>query len=323
MTGRSGKSISKSTGKSSGKLAAKLAGKLRGKAAAKPPKPAAKPQKRSAARQVNRPAVSPAVKATGKVTGNTSGNPTGTGAATVGAPRLMKQRLKTARGRTVSQQRWLERQLNDPFVAAAKAQGYRSRAAFKLAQIDDKARLLRPGMIILDLGAAPGGWSQIAAERVKAGLPGKGGHVVAVDLTPVEPMPGVTVMIQDFMEPDAEAKIEAELRAAGAASGNGKVHGVFSDMAASSTGHKLTDHLRIMDLCEAALYFAERVVAPGGFFLCKVLQGGSEGELLVRMKRSFRSVKHIKPAASRADSSELYVLATGFRGMPDAPVDDV
>ncbi len=246
-----------------------------------------------------------------KVAGKSASPRTGTM-----APRAMKQRLKTATGRTVSQQRWLERQLNDPYVAAAKSQGYRSRAAFKLAQIDDKARLLRPGMRILDLGAAPGGWSQVAAERVRAvgqeaasdgGGSSKVGRVVAVDLTPVEQIPGVTIMVLDFLSEGAEAKIEDII--------GGRVDGVLSDMAAPATGHKMTDHLRIMDLCEAALLFSARVLNPGGFFLCKVLQGGSEGELLTLMKRDFRTVKHVKPGASRADSSELYVLATGFRGL--------
>jgi 23S rRNA (uridine2552-2'-O)-methyltransferase len=267
--------------------------------------------------------------------GTKSGPPAKTGnkgikTATVTTGRAMKQRLKTARGRTVSQQRWLERQLNDPYVKAAKSQGYRSRAAFKLAQMDDKAKLLKPGMKVLDLGAAPGGWSQVAAERVRAQGQGStepgaetgaepqaatarntgrgAGHVVAVDLTPVEPIAGVTILELDFMSANAEAIIEAAV--------GGLVDGVMSDMAAPSTGHKMTDHLRIIDLCEAAMLFAVRILKPGGFFICKVLQGGSEGELLVLMKRNFRSVKHIKPGASRADSSELYVLATGFRGGP-------
>ena len=218
--------------------------------------------------------------------------------------RVLAKRLKTARGRTVSSQRWLERQLNDPYVSAAKAEGYRSRAAFKLAEMDQKHHLLKPGMRVLDLGAAPGGWSQVAARQVRSGEPG-GGRVLAVDINPMDALPGVEFIQLDFLAEGAEEAIEAAL--------GGKADAVLSDMAAPATGHKLTDHLRIMALCEAALAFALTVLEEGGFFLCKVLQGGTEGEMLATMKRYFRSVRHVKPPASRADSAELYVLASGFR----------
>lgn len=212
--------------------------------------------------------------------------------------------MRTAKGRTVSSSRWLERQLNDPYVQAAKRAGYRSRAAFKLAEIDDKYGLLAPGRQVLDLGAAPGGWSQVAAERTRDAAAAD--RVLAVDLEAMEPLPGVTALQLDFMDDAAPDRIRAQLA-------DGRVDVVLSDMAAPATGHKRTDHLRIMGLCEAALDLAEDVLAPGGAFLAKVLQGGTEDQLLVRMKRSFATVRHVKPKASRADSSELYVLATGFR----------
>jgi 23S rRNA (uridine2552-2'-O)-methyltransferase len=218
--------------------------------------------------------------------------------------RPLATRLRSARGRTVSSKRWLERQLNDPYVAAARASGYRSRAAYKLAEIDAKHKLLKPGMRVLDLGAAPGGWSQVAAAKVKAGEAG-GGQVLAVDIHAMEPLPGVMLLQLDFLAQESEEEIEAAL--------GGKADAVLSDMAAPATGHKATDHLRVIALCEAALAFAVTILAEGGSFLCKVLQGGTEGELLATMKRHFRTVRHVKPPASRSDSSELYVLATGFR----------
>ncbi|MGI9385171.1 MAG: RlmE family RNA methyltransferase [Methyloligellaceae bacterium] len=218
--------------------------------------------------------------------------------------RSLKTKVRTAKGRTVSSARWLERQLNDPYVQAAKRAGYRSRAAFKLLEIDDKYGLLGPGLQVLDLGAAPGGWSQVAAERTGAAT-GKG-RVLAIDLEALEPLPGVTSLQLDFMDENAPDRIQALLP-------DGHVHVVLSDMAAPATGHKRTDHLRIMGLCEAALDLAEDVLAPGGAFLAKVLQGGTEDRLLTRMKQRFATVRHVKPKASRADSSELYVLATGFR----------
>jgi 23S rRNA (uridine2552-2'-O)-methyltransferase len=214
-------------------------------------------------------------------------------------------RLKDARRYTPSSQRWLQRQLNDPYVAAAKRKGFRSRAAYKLAEIDDKHRLLKPGMRVVDLGAAPGGWSQIAAERVAA-VSGQG-QLVAVDVTAMDPLPGVTFVQLDFTSAGAEDTLKALLRA-------GAADVVLSDMAAPTTGHTRTDHLRIMGLAEAAAHFACEVLSPGGAFLAKVLQGGSEGELLDLLKRSFKTVRHVKPPASRADSAELYVLATGIRG---------
>ncbi len=221
-----------------------------------------------------------------------------------GAGRL-KVRLKTAKGRTASSQRWLERQLNDPYVAAAKREGYRSRAAYKLIEIDDKRRLLKPGGRVVDLGAAPGGWSQVAAERVRA-LEGRG-QVLAIDPIAMEPIPGVVFLEQDFTEPTAPARLQALLR-------GGQADLVLSDMAAQGTGHSRTDHLRILGLAEAAAEFALEVLAPDGAFLCKMFQGGSERVLLDRLKRAFAGVRHIKPSASRAESAELYLLATAFRG---------
>jgi 23S rRNA (uridine2552-2'-O)-methyltransferase len=201
----------------------------------------------------------------------------------------------------------LRRQLNDPYVAAARDQGYRSRAAFKLAEIDKRYHLLKRGMRVLDLGAAPGGWSQVAARKVGAETPG-GGMVLAVDVNEMGALPGVTLLLQDFLEEGAEDRIRSLL--------GGPADAVLSDMAAPATGHAKTDHLRIMGLAEAAAAFAVEVLSPGGAFLCKVLQGGTEKGLLDLLKRSFASVRHVKPPASRADSAELYVLATGFRGAP-------
>jgi len=217
----------------------------------------------------------------------------------------LKVRLKTAKQRTASSQRWLERQLNDPYVAAARREGYRSRAAYKLIEIDNKHHLLRPGLRVVDLGAAPGGWSQVASERVHAGE-GRG-QVVAIDLLPLAPIPGVIALEADFTQAAAPDRLKALLRDGGA-------DVVLSDMAAQGTGHSRTDHLRIMGLAEAAAEFALEVLAPGGAFLCKVFQGGSERVLLDRLKRGFASVRHIKPPASRAESAELYVAALKFRG---------
>ncbi|WP_189989460.1 RlmE family RNA methyltransferase [Thalassobaculum fulvum] len=223
-----------------------------------------------------------------------------------GGSRQATVRVKTARGRTASSQRWLERQLNDPYVAESKRLGYRSRAAFKLLQLDDKYHFLKPGARVVDLGAAPGGWTQIAVTRV--GAPDKG-QVVGLDYLPVEPIAGATLIEADFMAEDAPARLKAAL--------GGPVDVVLSDMAAPTTGHSKTDHLRIVGLCEAALEFAIEVLAPGGAFVAKVFQGGTEGELLARMKRAFRTVRHAKPPASRAESAETYVVATGFRGEPE------
>ncbi|MBL8567346.1 MAG: RlmE family RNA methyltransferase [Hyphomicrobiaceae bacterium] len=226
-----------------------------------------------------------------------------------GGQRQLHVKVKTARKRSVSSARWLERQLNDPYVAASKRDGMRSRAAYKLTEIDDKYRLLKPGMRVIDLGAAPGGWSQIAAERVRSaggGGPAEG-QVVAIDYLDFDPIPGVTALKLDFTADDAEDQLKALLRDGGA-------DVVLSDMAAPTVGHTRTDHLRIMGLAEAAAHFAVDVLSPGGTFLCKVFQGGAERELLDLLKRSFAIVRHIKPPASRADSAELYVLATGFKG---------
>jgi 23S rRNA (uridine2552-2'-O)-methyltransferase len=216
---------------------------------------------------------------------------------------MRKARLRT-KGRSVSSKRWLERQLNDPYVARAKAEGLRSRAAFKLAEIDDRHHLLKPGRSVIDLGAAPGGWSQVAAQRV--GAAERRGRVAAIDLLPMEPLAGVAFAQLDFLDPAAPARLREMLA--------GPADVVLSDMAANATGHRRTDHLKIMALAEAAADFARAVLKPGGAFLAKVLQGGTEATLLADLKRDFATVRHVKPAASRTDSAELYVLATGFRG---------
>jgi 23S rRNA (uridine2552-2'-O)-methyltransferase len=216
--------------------------------------------------------------------------------------RDLKVRVRSG-GRTQASRRWLERQLNDPYVARARREGLRSRAAFKLMEIDDKAKLLKPGAKVVDLGAAPGGWSQVAAKRVRAA---SGGRVVAIDLLAMDPLPGVDFLQLDFLDPDAPERLKALL--------GGPADVVLTDMAANATGHRATDHLKIMGLAEAAAEFAREVLKPGGAFLAKVLQGGTEVELLASLKRDFAGVKHVKPAASRSDSAELYVLATGFRG---------
>jgi 23S rRNA (uridine2552-2'-O)-methyltransferase len=217
--------------------------------------------------------------------------------------RDLKVRLRTGKGRTLAQRLWLERQLNDPYVARAKREGYRSRAAYKLIEMDDKHRFLKAGGRVVDLGAAPGGWSQIAAKRV--GAEDGRGRVVAIDLLEMQPLAGVDVLCLDFLDPDAPDRLKEML--------GGPADVVLSDMAANATGHRKTDHLKIMGLAEAAAMFAREVLQPGGTFLCKVLQGGTEGALLADLKRDFATVRHVKPAASRADSAELYVLATGFR----------
>jgi 23S rRNA (uridine2552-2'-O)-methyltransferase len=217
--------------------------------------------------------------------------------------RDLKTRVKTGKGRTLSSKLWLERQLNDPYVAQAKRDGYRSRAAYKLIEIDSKYHLFRPGMRVADLGAAPGGWSQIAAKRVRAGE--GSGRVAAIDLLEMPAIPGVDFVQLDFLDNAAPDKLKTML--------GGPADVVLSDMAANATGHRKTDHLRIMALAETAADFAREVLAPGGAFLCKVLQGGTETALLAQLKRDFASVKHVKPAASRADSAELYLLATGYR----------
>ncbi len=216
--------------------------------------------------------------------------------------RALKVRVKSGKSRKLSSKLWLERQLNDPYVARAKREGLRSRAAYKLIEIDDKAHVLKKGARVIDLGAAPGGWSQVAAKRV--GAPGQG-RVVAIDVLAMEPVAGVDFAQLDFLDASAPQKLKAML--------GGPADVVLSDMAANATGHRKTDHLKIVALVEAAADFAREALCPGGAFLAKVLQGGAENALLGALKRDFASVKHVKPAASRSDSSELYLLATGFR----------
>lgn len=241
---------------------------------------------------------------------NTKGKNTGSsGTIGVDGKRSLTVKVKSAKGRKISSTLWLQRQLNDPYVQRAKEEGLRARAAFKLTEMDDQFKLIRPGMVIVDLGAAPGGWSQVAARRVKSddGPVEKRGQVVAIDISAMEPIPGVEIIHMDFMEDEAPDELKKALK------GNA-ADIVMSDMAAPSTGHRQTDHLRIIGLAEAALEFAIEVLKPGGTFLAKVLQGGTEHELLNLMKKHFDKTRHVKPAASRADSSELYVMATGFKG---------
>lgn len=222
--------------------------------------------------------------------------------------RDLKVKVKSARGRKLSSTRWLERQLNDPYVKRAKAEGYRGRAAFKILELDDKYHFLSPGGRVVDLGCAPGGWCQVAVARVNALGARKGrpvGRVLGVDLQEVEPVAGAEIHQLDFMEDGADDKVKAWL--------GGAADVVMSDMAASSSGHKQTDHLRIVALCEAAAEFAFDVLEEGGTFVAKVLAGGAEGDLQKRLKQHFTKVANVKPPASRADSSEKFVVATGFR----------
>jgi 23S rRNA (uridine2552-2'-O)-methyltransferase len=221
-----------------------------------------------------------------------------------GSGRAAGVRVHTAKRRTAASTQWLQRQLNDPYVAEAKKRGYRSRAAFKLMQLDDRFRLLKRGARIVDLGCAPGGWTQIAVERTKP-APGKGA-VVGIDVLATDAIPGATVITLDFLDPSAPAVLKEAL--------GGTAEIVLSDMAAPTTGHAPTDHLRIVGLAETAYDFAREVLAPGGTFVAKVFQGGAEGTLLAALKRDFAVVRHAKPPASRTDSAEMYVVATGFRG---------
>ncbi|MBY6081239.1 MULTISPECIES: RlmE family RNA methyltransferase [Ruegeria] len=223
--------------------------------------------------------------------------------------RDLKVKVKTARGRKLSSTRWLERQLNDPYVKRAQAEGYRGRAAYKILELDDKFRFLVPGARVVDLGCAPGGWCQVAVKRVNALGEKSGkriGTVLGVDLQEVEPVAGAETHVLDFMEDDADEKVKQWL--------GGKADVVMSDMAAASSGHKQTDHLRIMALCETAAYFAFDVLEVGGTFVAKVLAGGAEGDLQKLLKQKFEKVANVKPPASRSDSSEKFVVATGFRG---------
>lgn len=214
--------------------------------------------------------------------------------------RTSAKRVKPAKSHKSSSKRWLERQLNDPYVAAAKRAGYRSRAAYKLAELDDRFHFLKRGQRVLDLGAAPGGWTQIAVART-----GKGG-VVGIDLLAIDPIPGATLLRGDFLADDAQHKL---LEALG-----GPPDVILSDMAAPAIGHASTDHLRIVALVETAFEFASNVLVTGGTFVAKVFQGGAERKLLERMKRDFSSVKHAKPPASRSESAEVYVVAQGYHG---------
>lgn len=223
--------------------------------------------------------------------------------------RELRVKVKTARGRKLSSTIWLERQLNDPYVKRAQVEGYRGRAAFKILELDDKYRFLVPGARIVDLGCAPGGWCQVAVRRINALGERQGkkvGTILGVDLQEVESIPGAEIHVLDFMEDGADDKVKTWL--------DGQADVVMSDMAAASSGHKQTDHLRIIALCEAAAYFAFDVLAPGGTFIAKVLAGGAEGDLQALLKKKFTKVSNIKPPASRSNSSEKFVVATGFRG---------
>jgi 23S rRNA (uridine2552-2'-O)-methyltransferase len=222
---------------------------------------------------------------------------------TVPPSRGLSVRVKTAKARSPGSARWLARHLNDPYVTAARQQGWRSRAAFKLLELDDKFHLIKKGDRVLDLGAAPGGWTQVAVKR--------GASVLALDLLPIDPIHGATVLQGDFTDPDMPSRLTAEL--------GGQVGLVLSDMAPNTTGHASTDHIRIVALAEMALDFAIQVLSPGGAFVAKVFQGGSEKQILDVLKVNFAGVRHAKPPASRKESSELYVVATGFRGRLDGP----
>jgi 23S rRNA (uridine2552-2'-O)-methyltransferase len=237
---------------------------------------------------------------------SSSGKPGGRGgkAGTGPGGRDLSVRVKTAKGRKTSSTRWLQRQLNDPYVVDARRRGYRSRSAFKLLELDERFSILKPGMRVLDLGAAPGGWTQVAIAAVNE--KGARGKVVALDRTAIDPIDDAILLVGDVDEDVAIESVRAAL--------GGLADVVLSDMAPASTGHPATDHLRIIALCESALAVAESLLAPGGSFVAKVLQGGTEGDLLVRMKTVFASVRHAKPPASRSDSAEMYVVATGFRG---------
>ena len=241
-------------------------------------------------------------------------SPTGKGGGTSGrGQRDLTVKVKTARGRTMSSTLWLQRQLNDPYVARARAEGYRGRAAYKIMELDDKFGFLVPGARVVDLGCAPGGWCQVAVPRVnalgeRAGKPV--GRVLGIDLQEVDPIPGADIHQLDFLDDDADATVKEWL--------GGEADVVMSDMAASASGHKQTDHLRIIALCEAAAQFAFDVLSPGGTFVAKVLAGGAEGGLQKELKQRFAKVENVKPPSSRADSSEKFVVATGFRGRSEA-----
>jgi 23S rRNA (uridine2552-2'-O)-methyltransferase len=247
---------------------------------------------------------------------STGGGPGGSRQDPRSVSRGPKVRVKTARRRKTSSTRWLQRQLNDPYVAAAKREGYRSRAAYKLLELDERFSFLKNARRVVDLGAAPGGWTQVVRK-----ICGANTRVVGIDLLEVEPIEGAEFIKLDFMADNAEHELIALL--------DGPADVVLSDMAAASTGHQQTDHMRTMALCEAAYDFAVKVLAPGGSFVAKVLRGGTEDSLLVRMKKQFQVTKHVKPPASRADSTESYIVALGFKGagegkieLPDSAADD-
>jgi len=240
----------------------------------------------------------------------------GTGKGSGRGRRPLRVRVKTAKGRKLSSTRWLERQLNDPYVARARSEGRRSRAAFKLVEIDDRFRLLKPGARVVDLGAAPGGWTQVAVERVNALGQAKGravGRVLGLDLAPVEAIPGAELHVLDFLAEGGEAAAKGWV--------GGPADVVLSDMAPAASGHPQTDALRISALVEAAADFAMDVLEPGGAFVAKVLGGGADARLVAWLNRGFAKVVHVKPPASRKDSSEKYLVATGFRGRPEAQPD--
>ncbi len=232
----------------------------------------------------------------------------GRGGERGGSGRSLSQRVRSARGRPVGSTLWLQRQLNDPYVQDAKSRGYRSRAAFKLLQLNERFDLIAPGQKVVDLGCAPGGWLQVAAEIVGNDR-GGGGRLVGIDLLPVDPLPGVEIIEGDFLDDEMPERLKQALGA--------PADLVLSDMAANTIGHKKTDHLRTMALAEAAALFALEVLAPGGAFVAKVLQGGTEAELLTLLKQRFEKVRHAKPPASRKDSSEMYLVAQGFRAAGD------
>lgn len=236
------------------------------------------------------------------MSGKSKGSGSGRGS---GGYRGLSVRVKSARGRKLSSTRWLQRHLNDPYVQRSKIDGLRSRAAYKLLEIDEKYNLLRKGQRIVDLGAAPGGWSQVAAEKVGSHIDDI--RVVGIDYLAMEPLPGVTLLEKDFLDDDAPDQLREAL-------GGHNADLVLSDMAAPTTGHKQTDHMRIIQLCEVAVEFAREVLNPGGAFVAKVFQGGTEHKLLAEMKRDFRQVGHYKPPASRKDSAETYLIARDFRG---------
>ncbi|MDE1901773.1 MAG: RlmE family RNA methyltransferase [Alphaproteobacteria bacterium] len=232
--------------------------------------------------------------------GNNSGGKSTLG--TIASRRRKAVRVKAKSRRSESSRQWLLRHLNDPYVAAAQEEGYRSRAAYKLLQLDEKCQLLKPGMRVIDLGAAPGGWTQVAFKKIGR----KNAKLVALDILPMEPMDGVDILCMDFTADDAPDKLRKLI--------GGSADLVLSDMAPNATGHPGTDHIRIMALAEMAAYFAVDILAPGGTFVCKFFQGGAEKELLAMLKQNFAKTKHVKPAASRAESSETYLVASGFRG---------